>query len=30
MKPINYSKVNEAVEEYRDYSIQFLKEMLEE
>ena len=28
MNPINYSKVNEAVEEYRNYSIQILKEML--
>lgn len=28
MKPIDYSKVNEAVDEYRNYSIQVLKEML--
>ena len=28
MKPINYSLVNAAVEEYRNYSIQILKDML--
>lgn len=30
MVPINYTKVSAAVEEYRNYSIQILKEMLEE
>lgn len=28
MKPIDYSKVNKAVDEYRNYSIQVLREML--